>query len=169
MKNLIIISFLLLFVLNGFGQKIITTEDSIEVANMVKILEKKAREWKQEHEAWKYLSFNLPNVGLIINYGQQAAHPFLAEYNRTIQFTSKKSRTFTLEMTMNTGGRTFIDVYYDPTNKLVILEDIFGSYFYNLKSNIYSEKPYEKFEKTENIKYLGAINGKDYPLKFEKE
>lgn len=147
----------------GYSQTVPTKADSSQVDSM---MEKLIKEWNPENEPWTFCKIELNEIGLTIHYGQQPIHPFLAEYNRTIQFVTKNAKTDTLDMAINSGGRTFIKVYYDKDNNIIIMEDSFGGYYFDLSEFEYSEKLWQKFEKYDDIDYLGTINGKEYPLEF---
>lgn len=159
---------ILLFILAniGYSQIIPTKQDSAQLDSLTIMLEKIAREWNQEDEPWTFISFDIENLDLNIKFGQQSIHPFLAEYNRKIQFSTKNEKTDTLDMFINSGGRTWIEIFYDKKKELIIMEDNFGKYFFDLSTLEYYEKPYN-FEPYENKEFIGIINGKDFPLKYE--
>lgn len=148
------------------AQTNITEADSSKVDSLTIMLEKLAREWNPDDEVWTFISFELEKLELKVKYGQQAIHPFMAEYNRKIQFETKTSKTDTIDMHLNWGGRTYIEIFYDKAKDLILMEDQFGRYFLDLTTFEYSEK-LEDFSKYDNKLYLGRINGKEYPLKFE--
>ena len=167
-RTIQIIIFLLVLTNSGYSQNIPTKQDSVQIDSMMIMLEKLAREWNPQDELWTFISIELKDLNLIIKYGQQSIHPFLAEYNRKIQFLTETHSSDTLDMAINSGGRTLIEIYYDKGKKLLIMEDTFGKYFYDLTTQSYYEKLYN-FEPYENKEYIGRINGKEYPLKFEQK
>jgi len=150
----------------GYSQTVPTKADSSRVDSMMIMMEKLIKEWNPENEPWTFCKIELKEIGLTIHYSQQSIHPFLAEYNRKIQFVTKSSKTDTLDMAINSGGRTLIKVYYNKKNNLIIMEDSFGGYYFDLSTLEYSEKLWGKFEKYDDKEYLGTINGKEYPLEF---
>jgi hypothetical protein len=127
--------------------------------------------WKQENEPWTELKITLSDPEIEIFYFQQPAHPFLAEYNRKIIFKTPIGQTDTINMFMNTGGRTLFNLYCmtEKDKKVIILEDYFGFYLYDLKKNEYSEAIFsEKMQAVDdhNTVFLGKIDGESYPLRF---
>lgn len=143
-----------------------TKIDSNQIDSLTNTIERLALAWNPEDEPWNFITFEIKELELTVRYGQQSIHPFLAEYNRKIQFETKVSKTDTLDMTLNWGGRTWIEFNYDKDKNLIVMEDRFGRYFFNFNTLTYSEK-LEDFEKYTNKDYIGRINGKDGPLKFE--
>jgi uncharacterized protein len=139
---------------------------TLQVDSMMILMEKLIKEWDPEKEPWTFISIDIVELNLTINYGQQTIHPYLAEYNRKIQFITKNSKTDTLNMAINSGGRTLIEVYYNKDKNIIIMEDNFGGYYFDLATLEYSEKLWDKFEKYDNKEYLGTINGKEHPLEF---
>lgn len=167
-KTIQIIIFLLVLINTGYSQNIPTKQDSTQIDSLMIMLEKLAREWNPEDEPWTFISIELKDLNLKILYGQQSIHPFLAEYNRKIQFLTETHISDTLDMAINSGGRTMIEIYYDKEKKLLIMEDNFGKYFYDLTTQSYYEE-LDNFEPYYNKEYIGRINGKEYPLKFEQK
>lgn len=152
-----------------YSQSVPTELDSSKIENIKLKVEKLIKDWDPENESWKFCTVELKEPELTILYGQQSIHPLLAEYNRKIQFITQNSKTDIIDMALNTGGRTLIKVYYDKVNNLIIMEDRFGGYYFNLSSFEYSEKLWDRFEETVNKEYLGTINGKKYPLQFIRD
>ncbi|GEM_PF-2214547 len=143
-----------------------TKTDSALVDSIMIMLDERIKNWNPDDEPWTFISFEIEKIDLKISYGQQLIHPFLAEYNRKILFETQSSKTDTIDMTLNWGGRTYIELYYDSGNKLIVMEDSFGRYFFDLNTMKYTEK-LEDFGDYKNKYYIGCINGTDYPLKFE--
>ncbi|WP_430817417.1 hypothetical protein [Carboxylicivirga sp. RSCT41] len=140
--------------------------DSALLDNMMIAFGDKIKNWNPEDEPWTFISFELDEIGLKISYGQQVIHPFLAEYNRKILFETQSAKTDTMTMTLNWGGRTHIEIYHDSDKNQLIMEDTFGQYFFDIRSMEYAERS-EDFVELEDKRYLGCINGKDDPLRFE--
>jgi hypothetical protein len=139
--------------------------------NFSKELIRKAQNWKQEDEPWKKLSVKLSDPKIEIIYFQQLSHPFLAEYNRKIIFKTEHEKSDTIEMYENTGGRTLFNLYFQESGnkKIIILEDNFGFYYYDIGSKNYFEKiSTDKMQilPDSHTVYLGGIDGKSYPLRF---
>jgi hypothetical protein len=165
-KSILLILLILVVTTIGYSQNDTTKTDSVQMDSLYQMLDKLMNEWNPENEPWNFVEFELTALKLKINYGQQSIHPFLAEYNRKIQFLTENQSTDTLDMSLNWGGRTLIKIYLDSVKSLLIMEDSFGRYFFDLNTFEYSEK-LEEFTPYENKEYLGQINGKDYPLVFE--
>jgi hypothetical protein len=71
----------------------------------------------------------------------------------------------------NTGGRTLFNLYFQESadKKIIVLEDNFGFYYYDIGSNKYSEEiAANKMQivPDSHTVYLGRIDGESYPLKF---
>lgn len=150
--------------ISAFGQQR-AEQDSLDVDSLQNYLGNLFRNWDPQKEPWSFVTLELTTPGLTVTYGQQNIHPFLAEYRRKIQFSTTDSRTDTLDMLLNSGGRTLIEVYVLGQDS-VILEDSFGQYFFNLSTWEYSEKHYEH-NVYPQAELLGTINGQDPPLRFE--
>jgi hypothetical protein len=148
------------------SQNVPTKEDSAMVDSLKILFDQVVREWDPEAEPWTFIEFRVDKLNMMIKYGQKSIHPFLAEYERRIQFENDGHKTDTLDMAINSGGRTSIKLFHDPNEHLLIMEDRFGRYFFDLKSNNYNEKLFE-FEPYENREYIGLIDGTEYPLKYE--
>ena len=74
-------------------------------------------------------------------------------------------------MSVNTGGRTLFNLYFQESGnkKLIVLEDNFGFYYYDIGSKNYSEETAKnKLQLGPNSQtvYLGKIDGESYPLRF---
>ena len=167
-KPIQLLTLLLILTNLVYSQNIPTKQDSIQLDSLTMMLERMVREWNPEDEPWTFIEFEIKEIDIKIKYGQQSIHPFLAEYNRRIQFSINNESTDTLDMFINSGGRTLIELFYDKKERQLIMEDSFGKYFFDLKTMTYYEKPYN-FEPYENKEYIGRINGKDFPLKFERD
>jgi hypothetical protein len=155
----------------SFAQKQNGAIDTTGMDSFSKELIRKAQNWKQEDEPWTKLLMKLSNPKIQIIYFQQPSHPFLAEYNRKIIFKTEQEKSDTIEMFENTGGRTLFNLYVQESGdkKIIILEDNFGFYYYDIGSKSYFEKiATDKMQILPNSHtvYLGGIDGKSYPLRF---
>lgn len=151
-----------------FGQSNFSKKDSIQVDSFTMQLEKLIKDWDPKNEPWNFVDFEIKEIGLTVRYGQQSIHPFLAEYNRKIQFSTDTSMTDTIPMTLNSGGRTLIRIYYVKLNSMVVMEDRFGEYYFDIDKMEYSENVWGEYDKYKDEKeFLGQINGQEYPLRYE--
>ena len=170
-KKIILFITTFLVVSFSFAQK---QDNSIDTSNMdsfSKELIRKAQNWKQEDEPWTKVVIKLSDPKIEIIYLQQPSHPFLAEYNRKIYFQTEKGKSDTINMFENTGGRTLFNLYFQEggNKKILVLEDNFGFYYYDIGSRNYFEKiATSKMQVVPNshTEYLGRIDGESYPLKF---
>lgn len=155
----------------SFAQKQNGAIDTTGMDSFSKELIRKAQNWKQEDEPWTKLLMKLSNPKIQIIYFQQPSHPFLAEYNRKIIFKTEQEKSDTIEMFENTGGRTLFNLYVQESGdkKIIILEDNFGFYYYDIGSKNYFEKiSTDKMQilPDSHTVYLGGIDGKSYPWRF---
>jgi hypothetical protein len=168
MTNRFLLIALTFLLLTGCNKGTSTKNPEKQVDSITNILEEIVKNWDPEKEPWRYTEFEIQQANLTVKYGQQAIHPFLAEYVRTIQFSSKEHTSEVFDMTINTGGRTLIKVYFDSTHNIIVMEDSFGGYYFDLNTKEYSEKTWGDFKPYKNEKMLiGHINGKQ-ELKFER-
>ena len=155
----------------SFAQKQNGAIDTTNMDSFSKELIRKAQNWKQEDEPWTKLLVKLSDPKIQIIYFQQPSHPFLAEYNRKIVFKTEKEKSDTIDMFENTGGRTLFNLYFQESGnkKIIILEDNFGFYYYDISSkNYFEEISTDKMQIVPNSHtvYLGRIDGESYPLRF---
>jgi hypothetical protein len=160
-----------LFASFSFAQKQNNGIDTTNMDSFSKELIRKAQNWRQEDEPWTKLVINLSGLKIQIIYLQQSSHPFLAEYNRRIIFKTEKEQSDTINMFENTGGRTLFNLYFQESRnkKIIILEDNFGFYYYDITSkNYYEDIAANKMQilPQSHTVYLGRIDGESYPLKF---
>jgi hypothetical protein len=162
--------FFVLFSSIGYSQTLPTKEDSARLDSMMLYLNGIAQNWNPDEQVWTFIEFEYEELQLSVKYGQRPIHPFLAEYERKVQFEIGDLKTDTLDMSINSGGKTFIKVFYDADGQRIIMEDFFGGYYYNIRDKLYSErKTYEGFKAWDGPGHLGSINGKELPLKFERK
>ena len=130
-----------------------------------------AEEWDVEQEPWEEASFDLPDGAGQVSFLRQDAHPFLAEYNRRLRFELEGQAPVTLDLPMNVGGRTLINVHLhangttvDGTATSVLrLEDRWGEYVVDLdRLDLVSGADLHVAEGT----YLGRFDDRDGPLAF---
>lgn len=62
-------------------------------------------------------------------------------------------------------------MYHDPERNMLVMEDSWGRYLYDLERHVYEEDVYEEKvsdpEPYPNKVWVGRINGQAHPLKFE--
>jgi hypothetical protein len=155
----------------SFAQKQSHDVDTTNLDSFSKELIREAQNWKQEDQPWAKLVVRLSDPHIQIIYLQQSSHPFLAEYNRKIIFITEREQSDTIDMFPNTGGRTLFNLYFQESadKKIIVLEDNFGFYYYDIGSNKYSEEiAANKMQivPDSHTVYLGRIDGESYPLKF---
>jgi hypothetical protein len=127
-------------------------------------------EWSIENEPWNAVSIPIPDETLEVIYWEQHAHPFLAEYYRKIEIKPQGKEPSTLEMPVNTGGQTLINVYTDQNleqTKVLILKDQFGIYILQMAEQTFTVDPAGIiFHSTQ---YLGRIEYQAGVLTFIPE
>ena len=125
-----------------------------------------ADEWDAEQEPWEKASFGLPDGSGQVSLLRRNAHPFLAEYNRRLRFEPEGQAPVTLDLPLNVGGRTLINVYSHASGtatSVLRLEDRWGEYVVDLDSlDLVSGADLHLTEVT----YLGRFDGRDGPLTF---
>jgi hypothetical protein len=130
-----------------------------------------AEEWDVEQEPWEEASFDLPDGSGRVSLLRQNAHPFLAEYNRRLRFELEGRLPVTLDLPMNVGGRTLINVYlfaFDTSvdgiaTSVLHLKDRWGDYVVDLdRLDLVSGADLQLAECT----YLGRFDGRDGTLEF---
>lgn len=90
-----------------------TMEDAARVQSAIEsfILSKETNLFALQDDSgfgkWRQATAQLPD-GLIVQYHEQQAHLFLAEYNMRMELTSPDGKTRRYSLPMNTGGRTSI-------------------------------------------------------------
>jgi hypothetical protein len=121
---------------------------------------------------WKWESSGPVAVGgnYSVELLTRTAHVFLAEYDQRLVVFGGTERNGekkgTVELQMNTGGRTHIMIYsaISKTSQLVLLKDRFGISRIDLK-NMKRESELAS-ESTSNYTFIGTVSGEAYPLKF---
>jgi len=121
---------------------------------------------------WKWESSGPVAVGnnYSIELLTRTAHVFLAEYDQRLVIYGGTPREGekrgTIDLHMNTGGRTHILLYLTPSQDgdFVILKDRFGTYRVNLGTLRIEEQSGQE-NPGKNI-FIGTMSGEAYPLKF---
>jgi hypothetical protein len=127
-------------------------------------------DWDPAQEPWIEVSFELPEGSAQVTLLRQNAHPFLAEYHRQIHLEFTDRPPITIDLPMNVGGSTMLNVYLtelslpEHTGSILHLEDHWGRYLIPLENpellNINNE--------TDIVPgtYLGRFDGREDPLRF---
>ncbi|MCP4229056.1 MAG: hypothetical protein GY771_02775 [bacterium] len=128
-----------------------------------------------ENEPWVEVDIELPDDAGKAVFMRRNAHPFFAEYNRKIRLELTGHEPVEIELEMNTGGKTLINVYYLPygltgvsENALLLLQDYYGDYPVDLAERRLLPGYWGIWERIEppDTGYLGRLDGSEYPLKF---
>jgi hypothetical protein len=124
--------------------------------------------WNQADEPWFSVQIPTEQPDTQVIYHQQAAHPWLAEYNRNISLVNNRDTAW-LQMSINPGGKTRIQVYRINNNgkDVLWLTDPWGGYYIDLdKKELleYAEVP-QLINLNDTIR-LGYIDGSSMPLRF---
>jgi hypothetical protein len=121
---------------------------------------------------WKWESSGPVAVGnnYSIELLTRTAHIFLAEYDQGLVVYGGTPRDGekkgTIDLHENTGGRTHILLYSNPTQNgdFVILKDRFGTHRVNL-GTLRIEEQLDQENPGRNT-FIGTMSGETYPLKF---
>ncbi|HNB52947.1 MAG TPA: hypothetical protein PK530_13445 [Anaerolineales bacterium] len=96
-----------------------------------------ADDWSIEDEPWASVSIPISDKDIEIIYWERHAHPFLAEFERHIELIEDGMEPVIVEIPMNVGGETFINVYSNsnsPETSVLILKDGWGSYILQIEA-----------------------------------
>ncbi|MGC9394095.1 MAG: hypothetical protein ACP5J4_04505 [Anaerolineae bacterium] len=143
--------------------------------------------WEQADETWTEVAIPLPDDGGQVVFLRQSAHPVMAEYNRKLRLELTGQTPQVVEMPMNVGGRTFINVYWvaegvDGQATLQLI-DHWGMYVVDLvappdtalwvtrfdgkwRLNGNAEGTDALLEALTDHEYLGCLDGQEWPLRF---
>lgn len=143
--------------------------------------------WEQADEPWTEVAIPMPDDWGQVVFLRQSAHPVMAEYNRKLRLEPTGQTPQVVEMTMNVGGRTFINVYWVAEgvdgHATLQLIDHWGMYVVDLESppatapwvthwegewrlNGAAEETDALLEALADHEYLGCLDGKEWPLRF---
>lgn len=121
---------------------------------------------------WKWESSGPVAVGnnYSIELLTRTAHLFLAEYDQKLVVYGGTPREGkergTIDLHMNTGGRTHILIYLTKTHNgnVVLLKDRFGVERVNIDNLKIEER--DEAKKLDKSIFIGTFSGEAYPLKF---
>ena len=143
--------------------------------------------WEQADEPWEEIAIPMPDSWGQVIFLRQSAHPVMAEYNRKLRLELPEQSPQVVEMPMNVGGRTLINVYWvaegiDDHATLQLI-DHWGMYVVDLEAppttalwvthfdgewrlNGNAEETDALLEALADHKYLGCLDGQEWPLHF---
>ncbi len=128
-----------------------------------------------ELEPWVEVDIELPDGAGKAVFMRRNAHPFFAEYDRKVRLEQTGHEPVEIDLEMNTGGKTLINVYYLPDglaevseNPMLLLRDYYGDYPIDLEGQRLLPGYWGTWERIEppDTGYLGRIDGREHPLKF---
>lgn len=129
-------------------------------------------DWDQSQVPWTEAGFALPDSSGNIVLLRQHAHPFLAEYNRKLRLDMNTQPSATIDLPMNTGGKTLINVYLD-TLKVGWQEERVPMMFLNDRHGIYGiDMSKQQIINTAGIRsnhlvnYLGRFDSRKGELRY---
>jgi hypothetical protein len=128
-------------------------------------------DWDQSQEPWIEVGFELPDSSEKITLLRQHAHPFLAEYDRKVRLEPNNQPMVTIELPMNTGGKTMINVYLDTLEvengervPVVQLKDRYGVYVIDLRNQRIVDTTVIGLD--DSLKYIGRFDGRTGELRY---
>jgi hypothetical protein len=68
----------------------------------------------REAQPWEETSMSLPEGHGKLTFIRRQAHPMLVEYDQRLSFPSPAGTNITVDLPMNTGGQTAVNVYWYP-------------------------------------------------------
>jgi hypothetical protein len=106
--------------------------------------------------------------GFSVSLVAQSAHPYLAEYEETLEVYGGSAREGThlgsLTLPMNTGGRIRVLLFRKKGQESkILLRDRYADSFVDLSTVTFSDG---RGAKDEDFEFIGAFSGQAYPLKF---
>ena len=103
---------------------------------MGKAMIESADSFEREAQPWEEASMSLPEGQGKLTFIRRHAHPMLAEFDRRLSFPSSAGTNITVDLPMNTGGQTTVNVYWYPKTAdrgpLVRIQDRFCECVFDL-------------------------------------
>lgn len=120
--------------------------------------------------AWQWQSSGVVAVGegYSVEFLTRRAHPWLAESDQKAELYGGTAREgdklATIELDMNTGGRTRVQLYFGHADgaPIIQLSDRFGDQFIDARAR---ERIHRKLV-LKDRQFLGTFSGEAYPRKF---
>lgn len=86
---------------------------------------------------WEACDVDLPEKAGKLTFRRTGIHPFLAEYSREVVLTRADGPGIVHPLCVNTGGRTYVNVYWlrSGTRRFVRLDDAHGEYLLDVDND----------------------------------